>query len=117
MQPRSSACCASCSPAPTCCSCWPRAGNETIALLPTTLDGLYGLICGLLAASSDAPSMARALQIVEQLPDTRGNVPLPIREAQTLAMELLLQRALQRGLETTVLDSPSYQRYAAQRQA
>ncbi len=113
MQPRSSACCASCSPAPTCCSCWPRAGNETIALLPTTLDGLYGL----LAASSDAPSMARALQIVEQLPDTRGNVPLPIREAQTRAWVVRLQRALQRGLETTVLDSPSYQRYAAQRQA
>jgi hypothetical protein len=32
-------------------------------------------------------------------------------------MELLLQRALQLGLETTVLDSPSYQRYAAQRHA
>jgi hypothetical protein len=92
-------------------------GKDTIALLPATLDGLYGLIYGLLAASSDAPRLARALQIVEQLPDTRGNVPLPIREAQTLAMELLLQRALQLGLETAVLDSPSYQRYAAQRQA
>jgi hypothetical protein len=51
------------------------------------------------------------------LPDTRGSAPLPIREAQTLAMELLLQRALQQGLETTVLDSPAYQRYAAQRHA
>ena len=38
-------------------------------------------------------------------------MPLPIREAQTLAMELLLQKALERGLETAVLDSPAYQRY------
>ncbi|MBS1178633.1 MAG: hypothetical protein H6R06_3045 [Proteobacteria bacterium] len=92
-----------------------RPGEETAALLPATLDGLYGLVYGLLAASTDAERMARALQIIEQLPDTRGSVPLPIREAQTLAMELLLQRALEQGLETAVLDSPAYQRYAAQR--
>ena len=92
-------------------------GPETAALLPASLDGLYGLVYGLLAACTDAPRMARALQIVEQLPDTRGPVPLPIREAQTLAMELLLQRALEQGLETAVLDSPAYQRYAAQRAA
>ncbi|MBN8494592.1 MAG: AAA family ATPase [Burkholderiales bacterium] len=92
-------------------------GPETAALLPSSLDGLYGLVYGLLAACTDAPRMARALQIIEQLPDTRGPAPLPIREAQTLAMELLLQRALEQGLETAVLDSPSYQRYAAQRAA
>jgi hypothetical protein len=42
---------------------------------------------------------------------------LPIREAQTLAMELLMQRALERGLETTILDSAAYRRYAEQRRA
>ena len=94
-----------------------RPGAETVALLPATLDGLYGLVYGLLAACTDAERVTRALQIVEQLPDTRGPVPLPIREAQTLAMELLLQRALEQGLETAVLDSPAYQRYAAQRHA
>ena len=92
-----------------------RPGEETAALLPATLDGLYGLIYGLLAASSDGPKLARALDIVEQLPDIRGSLPLPIREAQTLAMELLLQKALGSGLEATVLDSASYRRYAEQR--
>ncbi len=93
-----------------------RPGEDTVALLPRTLDGLYGMLYGLLAASTDDATLARALQIVEQLPETRGTaVPLPIREAQTLAMELLMQKALDSGLEATILDSPSYRRYAEQR--
>jgi len=44
-------------------------------------------------------------------------VPLPLREAQVLAMELLLQKALQGGFEATVLDSAAYRRYVAQREA
>jgi MoxR-like ATPase len=90
-------------------------GPETAALLPRTLDGLYGLLYGLLAASTEPATLARALEIVEQLPEIRGPVALPIREAQTLAMELLLQKALESGLEAAVLDSPAYQRYAEQR--
>jgi len=43
-------------------------------------------------------------------------VPLPLREAQTLAMELMMQKALERGLEGAILDSPAYTRYTAQRQ-
>ncbi len=92
-----------------------RPGEETAALLPRTLDGLYGMLYGLLAASSSADTLARALEIIEQLPDIRGAVPLPIREAQTLAMELLMQRGLERGLEATILDSPAYRRYAERR--
>ncbi len=38
-----------------------------------------------------------------------------MREAQTLAMELLMQKALDDGLEAAILDSPSYRRYAEQR--
>ena len=94
-----------------------KPGAETLALLPTTLDGLYGMIYGLLAAAADARSMTRALEIVEQLPEQRGAQALPLREAQTLAMELLLQNALGRGLEVVVLDSPSYRRYADRRRA
>ncbi len=90
-------------------------GAETAALLPTTLDGLYGMIYGLLAAASDAMAMRRAIEIVEQLPETRSANALPLREAQTLAMELLLQKAIERGLEVAVLDSPAYRRYAKQR--
>jgi hypothetical protein len=92
-----------------------RPGPETASLLPKTLDGLYGMIYGLLAASTDDGALGRALEIIEQFPDIRGEAPLPIREAQTLAMELLMQKALETGLEATVLDSASYRRYVEQR--
>jgi hypothetical protein len=39
------------------------------------------MIYGLLAASTDAVTLARALEIVEQFPDIRSEVPLPIRES------------------------------------
>ena len=42
-------------------------------------------------------------------------MPLPVRESQTLAMELLMQKALEGGLEAAILDSPVYRRYAEQR--
>jgi hypothetical protein len=92
-----------------------RQGPETAALLPKTLDGLYGMTYGLLAACTDQACVARALEIIEQLPDIKGATPLPIRETQTLAMELLMQRALAGGLEAAILDSPSYHRYDAER--
>lgn len=94
-----------------------RPGEETVALLPVTLDGLYGLVYGLLAACTDAGRMTRALAIVGQLEDHRGSAPLPIREVQTLAMELLMQRALERDLASAVLDSPAYQRHVQRRAA
>jgi hypothetical protein len=92
-----------------------RPGPETAGLLPRSLDALYGMLYGLLAVCVDDASLARALEIVEQLPEARAAVPLPVREAQTLAMELLMQRALERGLETTVLDSPAYARHLQRR--
>jgi MoxR-like ATPase len=92
-----------------------RPGKETAVLLPRTLDGLYGMLYGLLAASSETVALARALEIVEQLPESAGAGSLPVREAQTLAMELLMQRALELGLEATIQGSPVYQRYAERR--
>jgi len=92
-----------------------RPGPDTVALLPHSLDGLYGMLYGLVAACGDAPTLTRALEIVEQWPEIRGAQPLPLREAQTLAMELLMQRALERGLEAALFDSPVYRRYAAAR--
>lgn len=91
-------------------------GEATAALLPTNLDALYGMIYALLAAASDPERMARALAIIEQLPDAPAREPLPIREAQTLAMELLLERALETGLEGAVLESPAYRRYREARE-
>lgn len=92
-------------------------GPETAALLPRTLDGLYGMLYGLIAATADALALLRAIEIVEQWPEMRPDTPLPIREAQTLAMELLMQRALEHGLEAALLDSPVYRRYAEARRA
>lgn len=90
-------------------------GAATAALLPRTLDGLYALVYGLLAAATDAPLLARALAIVGQLGEVRGARPLPLREVQTLAMELLAQRALASGLETAMLDSPDWLAHQARR--
>jgi MoxR-like ATPase len=92
-----------------------RPGKDTAALLPKTLDGLYGMTYGLLAVCVDDETVARALEIVEQLPDIRGETRLPVREVQTLAMELLMQKALANGLEAAILDSQSYRRYSEQR--
>jgi hypothetical protein len=92
-----------------------RPGAETAALLPKTLDALYGMIYGLLAASAGEDTLARAVEIVGQLPEIKAATPLPLREAQTLAMELLMQRALATGLEAAILDSPTYHRYAEAR--
>jgi hypothetical protein len=93
-----------------------QPGEETAALLPTTLDALYGMTYALVAAATDADRMARALAIVEQLPDARAATPLPIREVQTLCMELLFQKALERSLEAVVLESPAYRRYMESRE-
>ena len=91
-----------------------RPGAETAALLPRTLDGLYGMIYGLMAASTDERPL-RARWKSSSSCRSPGATPLPVREAQTLAMELLMQRALATGLEAAILDSPSYHRYAEQR--
>jgi hypothetical protein len=71
---------------------------------------------GLVAACTDHATLARALAIIEQLPDIRGMVPLPVRETQTLAMELVMQKALSCGLEAAILDSASFHRYNEHRQ-
>jgi len=92
-----------------------KRGTETTALLPKTLDGLYGTIYGLLAACREETTVSRALEIIEQFADIRSNAALPIVEGQTLAMELLMQRALESGLEAAILDSPAYARYTERR--
>lgn len=88
-----------------------KAGAETAALMPKSLDGLYGLIYGLTSVATDTTKLSRALEIIEQFPDIRASTPLPLRETQTLAMELIMQKALGNGLEAAVFESPSYRRY------
>ncbi len=94
-----------------------RRGPETAALLPRSLDALYGMTYALLSAASEPVKLGRALEIIEQLPDIKADSPLPVREVQTLAMELLFETSLENGLEATVLESPVYARYLQQREA
>ena len=49
------------------------------------------------------------------MPQWRPPVALPLREVQTLAMELLMRKALERGSEAALLDCAAYQSYADQR--
>ena len=81
-------------------------GAPTRALLPRSLDALYGLVHGLVAAVDDGPTLERAFEIVGQFDELDGT--LPAAESATLAMELLLERALGTGLDAAALDSPAY---------
>ncbi len=90
-------------------------GPETAELLPRSLDSLYGLIYGLVAAAREPQPMRRSLEIVDQFTDLDPASALPVREAQTLSMELLFRRGLNDGLENEILESPAYQRYIAER--
>ncbi|MEM6640562.1 MAG: AAA family ATPase [Pseudomonadota bacterium] len=92
-----------------------EAGEATAALLPRTLDALYGMIYGLLAVIDSESSVRRALDIVAQMDDIPRSAQLPVREAQTLMMELLFRRALEQQLETAVLEHPFYVLYTEQR--
>ena len=118
-RPSSSGCCGRSRPPWTWCACSPRsAATRPSHLLPRTLDALYGMLYGLLAASRDEGSARPcARDRRTTFPEVRGATGLPVREAQTLAMELLMQKALEHGFETTILDSPAYQRYSEQRRA
>ncbi len=93
-----------------------QPGAETASLLPRTLDGLYAMLYGLRAAADSDGRLARALEVVDQLPDAHGAVRLPVREAQTLAIELLARRALEEGRGAIVLDHPVWERHVARRE-
>ena len=90
-------------------------GEATRALLPDSLDALYGLVYGLVAAVEDGATLDRAFAIVGQFEDLPGT--LPARECETLVAELLIERALARGLDAALLDSEAFARHEARRDA
>jgi len=87
-----------------------KPGADTSALLPQSLDALYGLVYGLASAATERPRLLRILEIVDQFTDMAG--ALPVKESQTLAMELILKKALDTGIDDAVLDSPAFLRYS-----
>lgn len=94
-----------------------RPGPETLALMPRSLDALYGMLYGLVGACATPGVLPRALEIVGQLTEARGVVPLPLREVQTLAMELLARRALESGDPSAMLGSAAWHAYSRARDA
>jgi hypothetical protein len=87
------------------------AGPATAALLPESLDALYGLVYGLAGAATERERVHRILEIVEQFTDMPGQ--LPVMESQTLAMEMILKRTLEYGIDQEVQSSPVWARYNA----
>jgi hypothetical protein len=103
---------------PTCWRCWPpNPAPPRWRCCPRTLDGLYALAYGLVAAATDEERLPRAMAIAAQLPELRAPQPLPLAEVQTLVVELLAERALRLGLEQALLASPEYLRYSQAREA
>ena len=87
-------------------------GDATRALLPISLDALYGLVYALASAASERSRINRIIEIVGQFTDMPGH--LPTRESQTLAMELILKKALEAGIEDEVVNSPAWMQYNEQ---
>lgn len=91
--------------------------EERPRLLPRTVAGLYHLAYGLAAWASDLPRLTAALHVAARLPADLPEPGLPVREVQTLAMELLLQRAERLGALLHVVALPDYLAYSAERAA
>lgn len=85
------------------------SGDATKALLPASLDGLYGLVYALASAATERARINRIIEIVEQFTDMPGH--LPTRESQTLAMEIILKKTLESGIEDEVINSEAWKRY------
>ena len=114
------ACCVNCRPAPTCCRCWPpRPVTPRWRCCPPRWTASTACSTACWPPAPRQRTLARALDIIEALPQHRAGAAagLPLREAQTLAMELLFQKALETGLEATVMDSAAYRRYSERRAA
>lgn len=86
------------------------SGDPTSALLPDSLDGLYGLVYALASAATERPRINRIIEIVEQFTDMPSH--LPTRESQTLAMEIILKKALESGIEDELINSEAWIRYS-----
>ena len=69
-------------------------------VIPTTINGLYGMAFAL-AASVSAASLSRVLEVVDALDELRGSAHdgLPMADIQTLTGSLVLERALKLGLD------------------
>ncbi|MEM7423325.1 MAG: MoxR family ATPase [Pseudomonadota bacterium] len=90
------------------------------ALYPDTLHGLNALIYGLIGAT-EAGTIGPVTEIMTGIGDLAARrseatfQTLPLAELRTYAFEILIGRALDKGLGEAMLAAPAYQRYAAAR--
>jgi len=96
--------------------------GERWELYPATLHGLHALIYGLVAVL-DEDTTGTAVAVLAGIGELAARRPepvfrtLPLAELVTYGFETLIGRALDLGLGEAVLASPTYQRYAAGREA
>ncbi len=83
--------------------------DETRKMLPRTIAGLYGLTYSVNAYANDLDTLRRAVAIFNEL-DSVGR-HLPGAEVQTLAMEILLDKADKLSLAHQLPFTPEYTAY------
>ena len=86
-------------------------GKKLDNLLPKTLPGLYGLTYSLAAYVADLESARAAMRVLIRMGEIEDKTELPRAEVQALAMELLLEKAGQRGFLLQLGDTPEYAKY------
>jgi MoxR-like ATPase len=96
--------------------------RERAALYPASLNGLVGLIYGLVGAADrdTMPAVIDAMAALRDLAQARPEpvfAQLPLGELCGFGFELLIRKALAAGLEDAFAGSAAYADYAAERQA
>ncbi|MGX9354829.1 AAA family ATPase [Roseobacteraceae bacterium S113] len=82
------------------------------ALYPGSLNGLVGLIYGLVARA-DADTMPAIIELMAGLEGVAARAPgLPVAELRSFGFELLIRKALDLGLEEAFRGSDAYAAYA-----
>ena len=92
----------------------PRA--KRLDLYPTSMNGLVGLIYGLVA-QTDETTIQTTIEVMADVRSLKNNevAPLPLGELTSFGFELLIRKALANGLEDGFLQSAAYAEYTRDR--
>ncbi|SHH75479.1 AAA family ATPase [Marivita hallyeonensis] len=85
-------------------------------LYPTSMNGLVGLIYGLVA-QTDAETIKGTIEVMADIRSLKSDAvsALPLAELTSFGFELLIRKALANGLEDGFRGSDAYAQYAAER--
>jgi len=84
------------------------------ALYPQTVNGLVGLIYGLVARA-DAATLPRIIEVLADIRKLEARAGLPLAELTGFGFELLIRKALADGLQEAFRTSSAYADYAGDR--